>query len=153
MKKRRFKDSPDDVYNDLMDAIIEDISNGSVTLSDAIQNAIDDRLDAESVEELAEKYLDGTELLDLFYDSLVDDLTSDIQLDFNTTQSVNLDNGDTIECNIEGDEMTDFDFNVSVTYDFDYTLEDNLETFKNEYQSYLDENKKKQVKYHLFFFY
>ena len=37
--------------------------------------------------------------------------------------------------------MTDFDFNVSVTYDFDYTLEDNLETFKNEYQSYLDENK------------
>lgn len=141
MKKRRFKDSPDDVYNDLMDAIIEDISNGSVTLSDAIQNAIDDRLDAESVEELAEKYLDGTELLDLFYDSLVDDLTSDIQLDFNTTQSVNLDNGDTIECNIEGDEMTDFDFNVSVTYDFDYTLEDNLETFKNEYQSYLDENK------------
>lgn len=141
MKKRIFKDSPDDVYNDLMDAIIEDISNGSVTLSDAIQNAIDDRLDAESVEELAEKYLDGTELLDLFYDSLVDDLTSDIQLDFNTTQSVNLDNGDTIECNIEGDEMTDFDFNVSVTYDFDYTLEDNLETFKNEYQSYLDENK------------
>lgn len=141
MKKRRFKDSSDDVYNDLMDAIIEDISNGSVTLSDAIQNAIDDRLDAESVEELAEKYLDGTELLDLFYDSLVDDLTSDIQLDFNTTQSVNLDNGDTIECNIEGDEMTDFDFNVSVTYDFDYTLEDNLETFKNEYQSYLDENK------------
>lgn len=141
MKKRRFKDSPDDVYNDLMDAIIEDISNGSITLSNAIQNAIDYRLDAESVEELAEKYLDCTELLDLFYDSLVDDLTSDIQLDFNTTQSVNLDNGDTIECNIEGDEMTDFDFNVSVTYDFDYTLEDNLETFKNEYQSYLDENK------------
>lgn len=140
MKKRRFKDSPDDVYNDLMDAIMEDISNGSVTLSDAIQNAIDDRLDAESVEELAEKYLDGTELLDLFYDSLVDDLTSDIQLDFNTTQSVDLDNGETIECNIEGDEMTDLDFNVSVTYDFDYTLEDNLETFKNEYQSYLDEN-------------
>ena len=141
MKKRRFKDSPDDVYNDLMDAIIEDISNGSITLSNPIQNAIDYRLDAESVEELAEKYLDCTELLDLFYDSLVDDLTSDIQLDFNTTQSVNLDNGDTIECNIEGDEMTDFDFNVSVTYDFDYTLEDNLETFKNEYQSYLDENK------------
>ena len=135
--KNGIKDSYEDAFYDLKDSVVDELRDGE-TLDNAIRNAIDNRLIYdENIFELASHYLNGSDILDMFYEDLFNDLY-EARDDFSTTETITLDNGEDTTCYIDNGEMYDEDNNVNLDYDFDATLEDNLDNFKDEYQVYYD---------------